>query len=367
MRSSASWNSGMPMSFLFRRAARIAASLTRLARSAPEKPGDCLATSSTENALSSGLPFECTRRISTRPFMSGRSRITWRSKRPGRRSAGSRTSGRLVAATTITFVAVSKPSISTRIWLSVCSRSSWEPPRPAPRWRPTASISSTKTMQGALRLAWSNRSRTRLAPTPTNISTNSEPEIEKNGTPASPATARASMVLPVPGGPTRSTPRGIRAPSELNFSGYLRNSTTSWSSVLASSTPATSAKVTTVLLPRNMRARLLPNESAWLLVPWACRIMKKRKPPIRRTGRRAPTRRLTHWPASDAFMAVKTILFGSCPPAFAASTVSWNALWTPIPGTTEVYFEAGLPVVVTVSVRSCWVTFVTRPARTSAR
>jgi hypothetical protein len=33
------------------------------------------------------------------------------------------------------------------------------------------------------------------APTPTNISTNSEPEIEKNGTPASPATARASKRL----------------------------------------------------------------------------------------------------------------------------------------------------------------------------
>ena len=91
----------------------------------------------------------------------------------------------------------------------------------------------------------------------------------KNGTPASPATARAIRVLPVPGGPTRSTPRGIRAPSELNFSGYFRNSTTSWSSVFASSTPATSLNVTTVLLPRNIRARLLPKLRAWLLVPWA--------------------------------------------------------------------------------------------------
>ena len=43
-RSSASLNSGVPMVFLLRRAARMAASLTRLARSAPEKPGDCLAT-----------------------------------------------------------------------------------------------------------------------------------------------------------------------------------------------------------------------------------------------------------------------------------------------------------------------------------
>ena len=225
-----------------------------------------------------------TLRISLRPLMSGRSSTTWRSKRPGRRSAGSRTSGRLVAATTITLVFVSKPSISTRIWFSVCSRSSCEPPRPAPRWRPTASISSTNTMHGELRLACSNRSRTREAPTPTNISTNSEPEIEKKGTPASPATARASSVLPVPGGPTSSTPRGMRAPSELNFSGYFRNSTTSVSSCFASSTPATSLKVTTVLLPRNMRARLLPKLMAWLLVPCAWRIMKKMNAPISSTG-----------------------------------------------------------------------------------
>jgi hypothetical protein len=43
----------------------------------------------------------------------------------------------------------SKPSISTRSWLRVCSRSSLPPPRPAPRCRPTASISSMKMMQGA--------------------------------------------------------------------------------------------------------------------------------------------------------------------------------------------------------------------------
>ena len=76
----------------------------------------------------------------------------------------------------------------------------------------------------------------------------------------------------------------MRAPSELNFSGYFRNSTTSWSSVLASSTPATSANVTTVLLPRNIRARLFPNDRAWLLVPWAWRIMKKMKPPMMSSG-----------------------------------------------------------------------------------
>ena len=52
-----------------------------------------------------------------------------------------------------------------------------------------------------LRLGLLEQVAHRLAPTPTNISTKSEPEIEKNGTPASPATARAKRVLPVPGGP----------------------------------------------------------------------------------------------------------------------------------------------------------------------
>jgi hypothetical protein len=58
-----------------------------------------------------------------------------------------------------------------------------------------------KMIAGSVCFAWLNRSRTQLAPTLTNISTKSAPEIEKNGTPASPATARASSVLPVPGGP----------------------------------------------------------------------------------------------------------------------------------------------------------------------
>ena len=141
-------------------------------------------------------------------------------------------SGRLVAAMMTTPSAGSKPSISESIWLRVCSRSSWPPPRPAPRLRPIESISSTKTMAGAcLRAVW-KRSRTRLAPTPTNISMKSEPLTDRKGTPASPATARASRVLPVPGGPTSSTPLGILAPMSLNRAGVFKKSTTSLISCL---------------------------------------------------------------------------------------------------------------------------------------
>ncbi len=184
----------------------------------------------------------------------------------------------------------SKPSISVSSWLRVCSRSSLPPPRPAPRCRPTASISSMKTMQGALFLACSNRSRTRLAPTPTNISTNSEPEIEKKGTPASPATALASRVLPVPGGPTSSTPLGILAPTAVKRSGFLRKSTTSVSSSLAPSMPATSPKVTWVWGSICTRALLLPKLMAGLPPPPWARRSRKNRPPSSSSGKiRLPT------------------------------------------------------------------------------
>ena len=100
-----------------------------------------------------------------------------------------------------------------------------------------------KMIQGDFSLAWRNRSRTRLAPTPTNISTKSEPLIEKKGTPASPATALASSVLPVPGGPTNRAPLGILPPRSVYFCGFFRNSTISCTSCLAPACPATSLKV----------------------------------------------------------------------------------------------------------------------------
>ncbi len=66
----------------------------------------------------------------------------------------------------------------------------------------------------------------------------------KNGTPASPAIARASSVLPVPGAPIRSTPFGTLPPRRVYLAGSFRKSTISISCALASSMPATSAKVT---------------------------------------------------------------------------------------------------------------------------
>jgi hypothetical protein len=91
-------------------------------------------------------------------------------------------------------------------------------PKPAPRCRPTASISSIKIMQGAFFLPWTKRSRTREAPTPTNISTKSEPLMLKKGHPASPAMA-GQQGFSCPGRPISSTPLGIRPPRRVNFLG----------------------------------------------------------------------------------------------------------------------------------------------------
>mmetsp|Transcript_19896 Transcript_19896/g.36936 ORF Transcript_19896/g.36936 Transcript_19896/m.36936 type:complete len:231 (-) Transcript_19896:790-1482(-) len=158
-------------------------------------------------------------------------------------------SSRFVPARTTTPSLVSKPSISTNSWLSVFSRSSFPPEKPPlPRARATASISSIKTIQGAFFLAWPNKSRTLDGPTPTNISIKSEPEMEKNGTLASPAVAFAKRVLPVPGGPQSSAPLGIFAPSLVKRAGDRKNSTNSMISTLASSQPATSLKVTPTFL-----------------------------------------------------------------------------------------------------------------------
>lgn len=61
------------------------------------------------------------------------------------------------------------------------------------------------------------RFRTLAAPTPTNISSNSEPEQKKNGTPASPATALARSVFPVPGLPVRRTPNQVNQRDQWTF------------------------------------------------------------------------------------------------------------------------------------------------------
>ena len=139
-----------------------------------------------------------------------------------------------------------------------------------------ASISSMKMMDGDFSLACLNRSRTREAPTPTNISTKSDPEREKNGTPASPAIALAKRVLPVPGGPTNKAPLGIFPPKRVYLEGSRRKLTISCNSSLAPSNPATFSKVTWIRsFSSNTRALLLPMLKIWLPPPPAPPAMRR--------------------------------------------------------------------------------------------
>ena len=248
--------------FLPALAANNAASLTRFAKSAPEKPGVPLDSSFGLTSFEIGVFFIWTCNICSLPLISGNGTVTCLSNLPGLNNAGSKTSGLFVAAITITPSLPSKPSISTSNWLSVCSLSSFPPPTPAPLCLPTASISSIKIIHGAAFFPCSNISRTLDAPTPTNISTKSEPEIVKNGTFASPAIALASNVFPVPGEPTIRTPRGIWPPKFWNLPGSLRKSTSSETSSFASSTPATSLNVTFTWSSVCNFALLFPNDIA---------------------------------------------------------------------------------------------------------
>ncbi|MCY1540926.1 hypothetical protein D9M68_765930 [compost metagenome] len=182
-RSIASWKSCISTFSLLRRAAIRAASLQTLAISAPAKPGVCADNflASTPGAVLIGL--RCTLKICSRPVKSGLSIEICLSNLPGRIKAESNTSGRLVAARMIIPESVPNPSISTSNWLRVFSRSSLPPIILFfPRARPMASTSSIKMIHGALSFACLNKSRTLDAPTPTNISTKSEPESEKKGT-----------------------------------------------------------------------------------------------------------------------------------------------------------------------------------------
>ena len=165
---------------------------------------------------------------------------------------------------------------------------------PTPRDRPTASISSMKTIDGATCLACSKRSRTRLAPIPTKSSMNSEALTEKNGTPASPATARASSVLPVPGGPSRSTPLGTRPPRRRKASGAFKKSTISCRSRLAPFSPATSSNLAVTRVSTSTRdvrpASIRPNGPA-AIIPSARRDIHIQAPMMSTHGRIEATRR----------------------------------------------------------------------------
>ncbi len=173
-----------------------------------------------------------------------------------------------------------------------------------------------------LRAVW-NRSRTRAAPTPTNISMKSEPVTDTNGTPASPATARAMSVLPVPGGPTSRTPLGIRAPICLNFPGFLRKSTTSAISCFTGPYPATSLNVVFGFSVAYTFARLRPMFITAPIWPCARRLNQMKIPMMRANG--MTQIRIVPRMSEPSRTYLKLTPFSSS----RAISVSWKSLFGP--------------------------------------
>ena len=85
-----------------------------------------------------------------------------------------------------------------------------------------------------------------MVPIPKNIPKKSGRGMAKKFVPASPASARAISVFPVPGGPSSRIPFGTFAPIPTKRFESRRKSTTSRRSASAAEWPATSAKVVRV-------------------------------------------------------------------------------------------------------------------------
>ena len=114
---------------------------------------------------------------------------------------------------------------------------------------PTASISSMKTMHWPPHLAASffalrARNRTITASIPMKVCAKPEPGIVTNGQLNDVAIAFESIVLPVPGGPRKRTPRSRLPPAFSNSSPDCQRLTTRVISSLASAWPRTSSSLT---------------------------------------------------------------------------------------------------------------------------
>mmetsp|Transcript_5519 Transcript_5519/g.21191 ORF Transcript_5519/g.21191 Transcript_5519/m.21191 type:complete len:240 (-) Transcript_5519:89-808(-) len=125
---------------------------------------------------------------------------------------------------------------------------------PSTRAEPMESISSMKMMDGAWSLAITKSSLTMREPSPMYFCTSSEPDTRMNVQSVWCATALASSVFPVPGGPYSSTPLGCAIPRLSNSSGCLMgSSTTSLISLICLSNPPTISYVESGTFSTRMR------------------------------------------------------------------------------------------------------------------
>mmetsp|Transcript_16541 Transcript_16541/g.32964 ORF Transcript_16541/g.32964 Transcript_16541/m.32964 type:complete len:306 (-) Transcript_16541:610-1527(-) len=199
----------------------MAASVQSAAMSAPTKPWVSAAMASGSTSSSSFMLRVWMRKTSRRPFSSGTPMSISRSKRPKRRRAGSMELGRFVAPMTTTEARPFMPSMRVSIWETMRRSTS---PFVLSRLGAIESISSMKMMEGAFFSASSKALRRFDSDSPAILDMISGPLMRKKKAPVSLATALAMRVLPDPGGPYRSTPRGGFTPSVLKRAGWRRGS-----------------------------------------------------------------------------------------------------------------------------------------------
>ncbi len=217
----------------------------------PEKPRVKSKRASKSTSLK--VCFWCMSKVSSCAllvFLWGRGMYCLRTNR--RRAASSIPQGRFVAASTKTRCTSSPVSLpaAALVRFDHCTRNSFLIRRDASfspsrsRVPNKESISSTKIIDGAiLRASWKS-ALTNFSDSPRYLDVKEEAEMEKNVDCDSVATALASMVFPVPGGPNKSMPRaGSRNP--LKRSGRRNGYTTaSFNDFFASSNPAMSSQCT---------------------------------------------------------------------------------------------------------------------------
>mmetsp|Transcript_50946 Transcript_50946/g.115957 ORF Transcript_50946/g.115957 Transcript_50946/m.115957 type:complete len:306 (-) Transcript_50946:666-1583(-) len=214
-------SSSISMRSIFSRMHCIAASVHSAAISAPTKPCVSLAICSGSTSSSSFMLRVWMRKISRRPFSSGTPMSISRSNRPKRRRAASIELGRLVAPMTTTLARPFSPSIRVSSWETIRRSTS---PLALSRLGAMESISSMKMMAGEFFSASSKALRKLDSDSPAILLMISGPLMRKKKAPVSLATALAMRVLPEPGGPYRSTPRGGFTPRVLNSVGWRRGS-----------------------------------------------------------------------------------------------------------------------------------------------
>ena len=140
---------------------------------------------------------------------------------PGLNKALSSNSILLVAAMTLMPSLEEKPSISESSCIRVRCTSLSPEVVESSLLLPIASISSMKMIDGDLSRAMSNNSLTSLPPSPMYFWASSDPTIPRKVALVEFASAFASIVFPLPGGPESKTPRGGSIPNLSNASGFV--------------------------------------------------------------------------------------------------------------------------------------------------